>query len=247
MSEAALREHRDRVGRVDRRLVALAPAAGSPYPCPYRPGFAARAVTLQTAALAPGVYHAFLDLNYRRLGAYLYRPACDTCQSCVQIRVPVAGFTPSRSQRRCVAANADLDATIAAPEATEEKRDLYARYLEARHDGSMDGSWEEFASFLYTTCVDTREVTFRLEGRVVAVGIMDAEPLALSAAYCYFDPSLASRSLGVFNILWLIAEARRTARPYVYLGYYVSEADTMKYKAEYRPCEVWRGGEWRTP
>ena len=40
-----------------------------------------------------------------------------------------------------------------------------------------------------------------MDKRLVEVGIVDVEPDALNTVYCYFDPILAGRSLGIFNIL----------------------------------------------
>jgi arginine-tRNA-protein transferase len=186
-----------------------------------------------------------MDLNFRRLGRVVYRPACAECAECRQLRVPAAAFRPSRSQRRCQARNRDLVVTAGPPTLTDEKLDLYERYLRRRHDGAMDGSREELEGFLYVSGIETVEVCYRAQGRLVAVGIQDEEPDALSAVYCYFEPDLPERGLGTFNVLRLIAEAARRGLPHVYLGYYVEGAPTMEYKAGFRPCELLRpDGTW---
>jgi arginine-tRNA-protein transferase len=193
----------------------------------------------------PGLYTGLMDLNFRRLGPLVYRPVCDGCAECRQIRVPAAEFTPSRSQRRCREKNRDLAVTIAPPVLTDEKLALYERYLHGRHDGQMTGSRDELEGFLYVSGIETLEVSYRLEGRLVAVGIVDAEPHALSAVYCYFAPDLRQRGLGTFNVLWLVEEARRRRLAHVYLGYFVEGSRTMEYKAGYRPCELLRpDGGW---
>ena len=47
-----------------------------------------------------------------------------------------------------------------------------------------------FESFLYSSCVNTEDVTFRdAEGRLLAVSVVDREPRSLSAVYCYYDPA----------------------------------------------------------
>ena len=71
----------------------------------------------------------------------------------------------------------------------------------------------------------------------MAVGIADVEPLAMSAVYCYFDPALEQRSLGVFNVLSLLTLCRQRGQPHLYLGYYVAGSPRMSYKAGFRPCE----------
>jgi arginine-tRNA-protein transferase len=234
----SLAEHARRTRLLAEALADHAPPPGEAFACPYLPGREARNVAFGLEPCPSGLYHALVDLNFRRMGHAFYRPACGACRECRALRVHVGAFRPSRAQRRCRARNADLELEIGRPSRDAERLDLYSRYLQARHDGRMDGSADEFEAFLGGSPVDTIELGFRVAGRLVAVGIADVEPLALSAVYCYFDPALASRSLGVLNILTLIEEARRRGRSWVYLGYYVRDAPSMSYKALYRPCEV---------
>lgn len=236
MKDAAAHERRTEALRGLLERSSLEPV--EPFPCPYLPGRAARQILLRPPAFSPGLYHAFLDLNYRRLGGLVYRPACEGCRECRSLRVVVDAFRPTRAQRRCLARNADVSVKIAEPEPTDEKHDLYRRYLQSRHDGQMTGSHEEFRSFLYAAPALTRELVYRAEGRIIGVGIADVEPQALSAVYFYFDPDEAARSPGVLNVLFLIDECRRRGVPFLYLGYYVAGSPTMAYKAGYRPNEV---------
>jgi len=241
-----LEAHAERTRRLARLLLARGPGPGKAFPCPYLPGREARQRLVLPSPLVPGLYHALMDLNYRRLGPLFYEPACPSCDACRMIRVPVAEFRPSRSQRRCLARNADIVMAQGEPLATPEKHDLYRRYLDARHDGQMDGSLGEFEGFLYASPLATREFTYRLAGRLVCVGIVDQEPLAWSAVYCYFDPDLEGRSLGVLNVLRLIEECRGAGALWLYLGYHVRDSPKMSYKAGYRPCEILgRDGLWR--
>jgi arginine-tRNA-protein transferase len=95
--------------------------------------------------------------------------------------------------------------------------------------------------------VQTLEVSYRLDGELVGVGVVDVEPEAMSAVYCYFDPTLPARSLGVLNVLWLIEECRRRKIPHLYLGYYVVGSRKMSYKSCYRPYELLQvDGRWST-
>src|SRR5262245_20467235 len=237
--------HEERTALLAQVLARRGPPPGEPSPCPYRPGRLARHVTLVPYPLVPGLYHSMMDLNFRRLGPVFYRPACEGCDACRMIRIPVAGFRPSRSQRRSFRRNADLTVDVTAPDPTEEKRRLYRAYLDSRHDGQMDGSPEEFYGFLYGSDVTTVEVQYRLGGRLLGVGIADIEPRAMSAVYCYFDPGEAGRGLGVYNVLWTLEECRRRGAAHLYLGYYVADCRRMSYKALYRPCEVLRSdGLW---
>jgi arginine-tRNA-protein transferase len=179
-----------------------------------------------------------MDLNFRRLGTAVYRPACEGCRECRQLRVDVERFRPSRAQRRCLVRNADVVAQAGPPEATEEKHEVYRRYLLARHDGQMSGSWEEFRGFLHDAPPFAREVVFRAGERLVGAGIYDAGPDAVSAVYFYFDPELRARSPGTLNVLWLVEECRRLGAEWLYLGYQVAGSPAMAYKAGYRPHQI---------
>lgn len=220
---------------------------GEPFACPYVDGRLARHVVLAPRPFSSSVYHGLMDLNFRRLGRVVYRPACDACSACRMLRVPVASFRPNRSQRRAAARNRDLQVRVAPPRPTAEKHALYRRYLEARHEGEMDGSREEFERFLYSSGIDTCEVVYRLDEELVGVALVDVTPLALSAVYFYFDPGRKERSLGVFNVVWLVEEARRRGLQWLYLGYYVESARTLRYKANYRPNEVLRPDGFYAP
>ena len=219
-----------------------------PFPCPYLPDRMARHLTVLPTPMFGGIYHALMDLNFRRLGPVFYRTRCDGCDACRMLRVPVGEFSPSRAQRRCRARNAELEVAVGAPSITAEKLALYRRYLEARHDGQMDGSLAELQTLGAASPVRTLEIEYRLSGRLVAVGVADVEPAAMSAVYCYFDPDEGRRSLGRFNVLWMIDECRRRGLPWLYLGYWVALSPKMSYKAEYRPCEVLTTeGRWAAP
>jgi arginine-tRNA-protein transferase len=188
-----------------------------------------------------------MDAGFRRSGRMLYQPVCRACRDCVAIRVPVARFAAGRSQRRCWRRNLDLSVTVGRPSPTPEKHDLYARYLDARHDGQQDASPEGLEAFLYDSPVETLEFEYRdPRGALRAVGICDASERSLSSVYFYFDPAEARRGLGTFGVLQEIAFCRSVGIGHYYLGFWVAGTATMDYKAQFRPAEVLgTDGLWR--
>jgi arginine-tRNA-protein transferase len=221
---------------------------GAEFPCPYVRGRAARFSGFDCDRPLPeGLYDSLMQVNFRRNGSVVYRPNCRNCSDCRMIRLPVVRIEPNRAQRRCLRRNEDVHVSVEAACATDEKHALYERYLRARHategaeDDAMDGSREEFESFLYSSCVTTEDVVFRDgDGKLLAVSVVDREPKSLSAVYCYFDPDeSARRSLGTFNILTLVSEAQRRGLDFVYLGYWLGDSRKMSYKAAFQPSEVW--------
>jgi arginyl-tRNA--protein-N-Asp/Glu arginylyltransferase len=216
------------------------------HPCSYLPDRAARNRAFVTDRLPGGLYHRFMDAGFRRSGRLVYQPTCAGCRACIPVRVPVATFQPSKSQRRAMRRNADLSIGAGAPTPTQEKHALYARYLRGWH-GRDDDGYEAFASFLYDSPVETAEFEYRdADGHLVAVGICDVCEASMSSVYFYFDPAHAARGLGTFGALYEIAAAAKLGVPYYYLGYWIRGCGPMQYKTAFRPCELLgTDGIWR--
>lgn len=218
---------------------------GEAQPCAYLPGRAATSEFVHLDGIGSRVYQNLMDIGFRRSGGIAYRPRCDSCAECVPIRVPVNDFAASRSQRRSVSKNRDVQVSIGPPRASDEKWDMYRSYLSEQHDGTMSDDRESFERFLYRSPIDTIEMTYRVGGGLVGVGILDVTPLCLSSVYFYFDPNHFRRSLGVFSVIMEIEECRRRGLPYWYGGYYVAGCQRMRYKADYRPNErLGPDGRW---
>jgi arginine-tRNA-protein transferase len=221
----------------------------APHPCGYWPDREARDLVLDPRdPRLPALYPMALQWGFRRSGELVYRPACNGCRACVPVRVPVADFAPNRSQRRCLARNADVETHIVAPACTDEYLSLYRRYLAQRHPGGGmdDHGAREFEQFLIGTWNTSRFLELRERGthRLLAVAVTDLAVDALSAVYTFHDPDAASRGLGTLGILRQIEWARRDGRAHLYLGYWIAGHPKMDYKRRFRPLEGYAGHAW---
>ncbi|KAH0907862.1 hypothetical protein HID58_039689 [Brassica napus] len=84
---------------------------------------------------------------------------------------------------------------------------------------------------------------YRVDGRLVAVGVVDILPKCLSSVYLFWDPDYAFLSLGKYSAIqeinWVREnQARCPSLEYYYLGYYIHSCSKMRYKAAYRPSEL---------
>jgi arginyl-tRNA--protein-N-Asp/Glu arginylyltransferase len=219
-----------------------------PHACCYLPRERASLEVQIMLDVAAAELEALLERGWRRFGPIYFRPACAACAECVSLRVVVPLFSPSKSQRRAARACARLRRVVATPSVDDERLALYARWHAVRE---RSRGWEpnpqtrdryalEFA--FPNPCA--REAAFYDDaagGRLVAVGLFDETPRALSAAFFFHDPDYARLSLGVANVVSLIEQARASGREHVYLGYRVAGCPSLRYKAAFRPHELLSG------
>ena len=225
-------------------MVSLLVYTAPPSPCGYLPDRTWQLTYELVAELSASEYQEHLVAGWRRFGYSLFRPACPQCRACLSLRVPVAAFRPDRSQRRAQAAN---DGTIALrigePTVTRAKLELYDRFhaFQETHKGWPEHSPTDTASYA-DSFVDnpfpTQEWCYYLGKKLVGVGYVDRVPDGLSAIYYIHEPDERARSLGTYNVLSLIRQAREWGLSHVYLGYYVAGCASLEYKARFRPNEM---------
>lgn len=224
----------------------------APQTCAYLPGREERKIFTTLRGQGAGKVNDALSLKgFRRSQSVIYRPACVGCSACLSIRVPVANFRPSRTQRRLISRNSDLLRYPCEAWATDAQYDLFRRYLEDRHaDGGMaDMDAFDFASMIDETPVNSSVVEYLLPDakgnrKLIGACLTDILSDGLSMVYSFFEPGEDARSLGAYMILDHIRMASEMNLDHVYLGYWVSGSRKMDYKTSYRPFELYDGSRW---
>ncbi|XP_075113634.1 arginyl-tRNA--protein transferase 1 isoform X4 [Leptodactylus fuscus] len=82
-----------------------------------------------------------------------------------------------------------------------------------------------------------------LDGKIIAVGVIDILPYCVSSVYLYYDPDYSYLSLGVYSALREIAFTRELQKKasdlsYYYMGFYIHSCPKMSYKGKYKPSQL---------
>ncbi|XP_019639338.1 PREDICTED: arginyl-tRNA--protein transferase 1-like [Branchiostoma belcheri] len=77
-----------------------------------------------------------------------------------------------------------------------------------------------------------------LDGKLIAVGVLDILPSCVSSVYLYYDPDYHYLSLGTYSALREISLTRQLHETaprleYYYMGFYIHTCPKMKYKGNY--------------
>uniref|UniRef100_A0A1I8BL08 Arginyl-tRNA--protein transferase 1 n=1 Tax=Meloidogyne hapla TaxID=6305 RepID=A0A1I8BL08_MELHA len=141
----------------------------------------------------------------------------------------------------------------------DEEFELFKRYqVEIHKDDPDELSTISFTRFLASspllaeeeeqqnrviTSLGSYHQQYRLDGRIVAVGVVDILPNCFSSKYLFYDPNYAFLSLGVYSALWEINFTKQLVqqRPnlhYYYMGFYLYDCPKMRYKGRFRPSDL---------
>uniref|UniRef100_A0AC34QWT3 Arginyltransferase n=1 Tax=Panagrolaimus sp. JU765 TaxID=591449 RepID=A0AC34QWT3_9BILA len=136
----------------------------------------------------------------------------------------------------------------------EESYALFSKYQRTVHEdlNTTRKGYEGFlmSSPLITPAGDPNLPTlgsyhqhYVLDGKIIAVGVVDILPRCLSSKYFYYDPDYSFLTMGTYSALREIAFTQQLARTrpslhYYYMGYYLQECSKMRYKGKFHPSDL---------
>ncbi|RKP31347.1 hypothetical protein METBISCDRAFT_30304 [Metschnikowia bicuspidata] len=94
-------------------------------------------------------------------------------------------------------------------------------------------NWKRDTPLPTNTRIGPTHECYYLDGKLVAISVMDFLPSSLSSVYFIWDPDYAHLSLGTLLSLREILLCNELKIPYYYLGYYVKDCSKMRYKAKF--------------
>lgn len=144
--------------------------------------------------------------------------------------------------------------TLEPDEFTEEKFRVFENYQRIIHRESPSSiSREGFKRFLCTSPIrQEKHITpdgkerqlgsfhqcYRLDGQLVAVGVLDLLPDCVSAVYFYYHESIHRFSPGKLGALREIALAIEGGYRWWYPGFYIHTCPKMRYKIDFSPQQI---------
>ena len=167
-------------------------------------------------------------------------------QTIQPLRLPLAEFRMSKSQRRVLRKNEDLELCMAPAVVDDEREAMFLRHRE-RFSSNIPDSLRTFmpSALPHAEPCECMSVEVREAGRLIAVSYMDVGAAAVSSVYAMFEPHAASRSLGTLTMLEEIRWATAAGKRWLYPGYATAQPSHYDYKKTFRPLERfdWRG-QW---
>jgi len=198
---------------------------------------------------AKDYYPILLENGFRRSGEQVYRPHCEDCNACQSLRIPIASFKQSRSQKRIINKNKVFTVKIS-EQPKSEYYDLYETYINIVHcDGPMfPASIKQYNEFITSDWNKALFIEIYDQDKLISVSVTDQvqgkKTKAWSAFYCFYDPNYRSYSLGKFAVLSQISLAKKYNINWLYLGYYIKQCQKMNYKTQFNPHQRFINNEW---
>ncbi|KAM6263153.1 arginyl-tRNA--protein transferase 1 isoform 2-T2 [Spheniscus humboldti] len=139
----------------------------------------------------------------------------------------------------------------------QESYQVYKRYQMVIHQDPPDKpTINQFTRFLCDSPLEAENAPngpecgygsfhqqYWLDGKIIAVGVIDILPYCVSSVYLYYDPDYSFLSLGVYSALREIAFTRQLHEKapdlcFYYMGFYIHSCPKMRYKGQYRPSDL---------
>lgn len=146
-----------------------------------------------------------------------------------------------------------FEVTLEPDNFTKEKYDLFHNYQQhVHHEKPSEISQTGFKRFLCDSPLQrtTAQVNgktqklgsyhqcYRLDGRLIAMGVLDLLPHCVSGVYFVYHSDFERWSFGKLSALREATLALEGEYQYYYMGFYIHSCAKMRYKGEYRPQYV---------
>ena len=185
--------------------------------------------------------------GWRHFGTHFFRYSLAVYNSeicrVLPLRIKLADFQLSKSQRRVLRKNDNLRVEIRPIAITSESNALFHRHKERFDHGMPESIYDFLSSEPATVPNEAREIAVYHKDKLVAVSYFDVGHKTISGIYAAFDPDESARRLGIFTMLKEIEYAQATHREFYYQGYAYEGKSFYDYKKRFSALERfdWEG------
>ena len=189
--------------------------------------------------------------GWRHFGRYFYRysliPHGGRVCNVLPLRIRLSDFKPSRSQKRVLKRNRDLEVRFQSAFVDDQVLALFEKHKTRFKDNVPDSIYTFISPQPGEVPCEALSVSVYLKGELVAISYLDIGKDATSSVYQCFDPDLSKRSLGVFMILVSARYAVEQGKTFYYPGYVYKESSHYDYKKNFGALEAfdWQGS-WQS-
>ncbi|KAL7270890.1 Arginyl-tRNA--protein transferase 1 [Rhizina undulata] len=143
-----------------------------------------------------------------------------------------------------------LEVDLEPADFTEEKYALFEHYQRTVHHESPGSITRQgFKRFLCTSPLQNTTTSsgkrlgsyhqcYRVDGRLVAMAVLDLLPRAVSGVYFMYHEDYAPWSMGKLSGCIEATLAKEEGYRYYYMGYYIHSCQKMQYKEKFRPSDL---------
>lgn len=185
--------------------------------------------------------------GWRHFGEYFFRYSIayhnGSAEKVIPLRIDLAKFKLSRSQKRALSRNRDLLVRVQPSFIDEFKQQLFHRHKRRFHHNVPDSIFDFMSDRPADVPCTNREIAIFADDRAIGVSFLDVGSTSTSSVYAMFEPTESKRSLGVFMILQAIAHSCELGCRYYYPGYAYHGPSFYDYKKNFAGLEAY---DWQT-
>jgi arginine-tRNA-protein transferase len=195
--------------------------------------------------VTPEQHDMLLEDGWRHFGPHFFRYNLGIHENEIRLvlplRIRLADFKLSKSQRRVLRRNADAEVTIGPVKLSDETLDLFERHKRRFKKGKPSTIYDFLARG--GEPVEVLELQVRRDDRLIAASFLDVGATSVSSIYGIFDPDETTGSLGIFTMLKEIEYAVANSRSLYYHGYAYEGSSFYDYKKRFSAIEMfdWNG------
>ncbi|MDQ3799723.1 MAG: arginine-tRNA-protein transferase [Acidobacteriota bacterium] len=200
---------------------------------------------------SPEQMDALWRKGWRHFGVHFYRYNLGfyeyEIRRVIPLRIRLADFKFSKSQRRVLNKNAELEASIRPVRIDAEKESLFERHKRRFKSGVPDSIYDFLSEIepAAVPCEALEACVFEGE-KLLAASFFDVGADSISSIYAMFEPAQEKRSLGILTMLLEIRYALDAGKKFYYSGYAYEGNSFYDYKKRFSALESfdWQSGGW---